>query len=985
MPATIVTFYSYKGGVGRTQALANVAVSLANQGQRVILIDMDLESPGLHNFFSPKGHLSQRFEDADLAQAPGLIEYLEECSGLGAEEPDLLGRLIPCAHEAWLGDRGNLRLLPPGRLDDSYTRRVSEFSWESYYRNHRGAEIIERFRECLCEADADFVLIDSRTGMTDVASVCTFQLPDYVIVLLALHQQGIDGARRIGAAIAQSRHLLDEAVLTDRRRKILYLPTRIDESDDTERSKQWLERLQEWLHPYGEVLYRLDDRIPHSKQVAYGEQIVTFPGADTPIARAYQRLTDRLIKEVKKPTLREELDDAVASVEPTPSEHPASRVLRSRTQLAQLLRDLQADTQTIDPTTAPLGSLTLWVQRVVQWPGHLRSQLERLRRSVEALELDQTPAAIDVGEPASLADWQNVCDGYLGWSQGCFDAYLQLLTERISQDLRACAMGDVDLVKRLWPQVELLLGRHAFWEVEAQLPTWRSWLSQNTLTSLLRRDQLEFDLLERRYGDKASHWLDERLERFDEEFPFSDSAESESIRRLALTNLLRLRAVQLGAPASALLWARYDLVCQLAADQVPEHVSLFLRIGQSLWLAWWNGLLAQIIAGRDTFDLTPPAASAAQRQLERLTENPCLEILAQTIAKGLTQAVGAGHWISLQKLFESRRQDAGLRRGIGKLRSITGLTPAGNLRLLGMWLADTHPGLEPDTFADFLHALVTQDRQPEALLALGAVAQDVPEILNHQGFDVVFIAALSRLILERRDGALNALLSDADFVRRIERSGAGRVLLLLIAAELAPAALEENVLLRLRRHVLDDPSYMRQFKAVGDWLELRVQSSNVRISLAHASQIRQALHTAQADAAPNLHKSAYYSAEFSKFWEPYLNQIMELRDGGEAVNAAIEKLDCDVWIDIAHRTINGRTNVRRPDGTERQAMLSAFRTMKESLYRLLAQRSAHSGSPLAAVLSLDEKRGAASKQMTDWLTAQLSSEPLYGFVLPLVS
>ena len=49
----VVTFYSYKGGTGRTMALANVAWILAANGKRVLVVDWDLESPGLHRFFAP--------------------------------------------------------------------------------------------------------------------------------------------------------------------------------------------------------------------------------------------------------------------------------------------------------------------------------------------------------------------------------------------------------------------------------------------------------------------------------------------------------------------------------------------------------------------------------------------------------------------------------------------------------------------------------------------------------------------------------------------------------------------------------------------------------------------------------------------------------------------------------------------------------------------------------------------------------------------
>jgi Mrp family chromosome partitioning ATPase len=48
---TIATFYSYKGGVGRTQALANIAVLLSRWGYRVLCVDWDLEAPGLHLLF----------------------------------------------------------------------------------------------------------------------------------------------------------------------------------------------------------------------------------------------------------------------------------------------------------------------------------------------------------------------------------------------------------------------------------------------------------------------------------------------------------------------------------------------------------------------------------------------------------------------------------------------------------------------------------------------------------------------------------------------------------------------------------------------------------------------------------------------------------------------------------------------------------------------------------------------------------------------
>ncbi len=68
----IITFYSYKGGTGRTMALSNVAWILAANGHRVLTVDWDLESPGLHKFFRP-------FLDSDkIVSTPGVIELITE-------------------------------------------------------------------------------------------------------------------------------------------------------------------------------------------------------------------------------------------------------------------------------------------------------------------------------------------------------------------------------------------------------------------------------------------------------------------------------------------------------------------------------------------------------------------------------------------------------------------------------------------------------------------------------------------------------------------------------------------------------------------------------------------------------------------------------------------------------------------------------------------------------------------------------------------
>src|SRR5262245_50215695 len=74
----IVTFYSYKGGTGRTMALANIAAVLAERGHHVLAVDFDLEAPGLWRYFSNSR--------GELDQQPGLIDLL----AAAAVAPDAL-------------------------------------------------------------------------------------------------------------------------------------------------------------------------------------------------------------------------------------------------------------------------------------------------------------------------------------------------------------------------------------------------------------------------------------------------------------------------------------------------------------------------------------------------------------------------------------------------------------------------------------------------------------------------------------------------------------------------------------------------------------------------------------------------------------------------------------------------------------------------------------------------------------------------------
>src|SRR4051812_14058860 len=69
----VVTFYSFKGGVGRTMTLANTAFLAACSGKRVLVMDWDLEAPGLAYYF--RGVQEPALARA-LRSSPGVLNFL---------------------------------------------------------------------------------------------------------------------------------------------------------------------------------------------------------------------------------------------------------------------------------------------------------------------------------------------------------------------------------------------------------------------------------------------------------------------------------------------------------------------------------------------------------------------------------------------------------------------------------------------------------------------------------------------------------------------------------------------------------------------------------------------------------------------------------------------------------------------------------------------------------------------------------------------
>jgi hypothetical protein len=171
-----VVFYSIKGGVGRSTALAACAWSLAASGQRVLVLDLDLESPGLSTSLLPQSR----------QPAYGITDWLvEDLVGNGHAVFDQMHSSISTPQ------RGELIVVPShGFEPGEYVSKLGRvwmpgFTAEGYRQNWS-----ERLRGLISALEQthqpSIVMIDSRAGIDEVASACVTDLAARRIYLFAV-------------------------------------------------------------------------------------------------------------------------------------------------------------------------------------------------------------------------------------------------------------------------------------------------------------------------------------------------------------------------------------------------------------------------------------------------------------------------------------------------------------------------------------------------------------------------------------------------------------------------------------------------------------------------------------------------------------------------------------------------------------------------------------------------------------------------------
>jgi len=183
----VVSFYSFKGGVGRTTTLGCVAARLASQRKKkVVAIDLDLEAPGTGTFLGAREPI-------------GVIDHLlshlatGDCGDVHAEPVD--------------GVPG-LYVLPAGLVGPGYVEKLARMDFLASQQH--GQAPAETALRALLEAIADslnpdIILLDSRAGLHDIGGLALHRLSHADMLVARANVQARDGMHLVLRAIRRLR------------------------------------------------------------------------------------------------------------------------------------------------------------------------------------------------------------------------------------------------------------------------------------------------------------------------------------------------------------------------------------------------------------------------------------------------------------------------------------------------------------------------------------------------------------------------------------------------------------------------------------------------------------------------------------------------------------------------------------------------------------------------------------------------------------
>lgn len=301
----IFAFYSFKGGVGRSMAVLNLAYALAAKGRHVLVLDMDLEAPGLSGFLHREAEIAgfARFDMVNLvnwafsASVPlDRVSFPPATDYIVSIAPEKLDK-VPRS----FSELGRLDIIPVEEERDYYDRLTS-LAMGNYDQDDlvRAGSVLRAWLKSLrfpievpdyygpdCERSAsyDYVLVDSRTGITETGGLCIGPLSDQLVVLTALNDQNVAGTRKFLMEVG----ILDEGAAPVPESKPCLIVASLVPTGEIEKKRNRLNQIEQSL---GKVVVKLS----YHPQLALKETIFTRDYTDEYLAGEYEELLREVLR-----------------------------------------------------------------------------------------------------------------------------------------------------------------------------------------------------------------------------------------------------------------------------------------------------------------------------------------------------------------------------------------------------------------------------------------------------------------------------------------------------------------------------------------------------------------------------------------------------------------------------------------------------------------------------------------------------------------
>ena len=273
-------------------ALINTAAILAGRrGFHVLVLDLDLEAPGLTYLNPESPDVSPTQDQPELPLQPGFVDLMTDAKERGeaadlfklsdADLEDKYSRMIKIPDSLREFPDGSLRIMPAGLVDHDYARRLDALNLNALYHDGLGEPLIRAFKKKLAESGRyHYVLVDSRTGMSEGAGICTRDLADHVMVLSGLNRQNVEGT---------SEFLREFRAATDRKKNFQIILSPIPNGEDELLERRRKRAEQRFGEAWGaNVELSLD--IPYHPQLALTEEPHIFRRRRGYLFEAYCRI-----------------------------------------------------------------------------------------------------------------------------------------------------------------------------------------------------------------------------------------------------------------------------------------------------------------------------------------------------------------------------------------------------------------------------------------------------------------------------------------------------------------------------------------------------------------------------------------------------------------------------------------------------------------------------------------------------------------------